>query len=469
MNKYDKLAKSSIIFAIGNIGSKIIGILMLPLYTRELTQAEFGKIELITATLALLIPFLTVSIVDAVIRFSLEKKNTYYQVVSNGLLFILFSIIILFFLFPVLKNIIYFESYLHFFYILFSIQVCHSFVKQFTRAINLNTTYMISDMIYTFVFAIWNILFLFFLKLGIEGYFLSMILAYSIDLIFLSYKSKIIKYIGFEYLDKQLTRTMFLYSLPLMPNTIMWWLINISDRYLLTFYLGLGANGIYAIANRFPTIVSSMSSIFFNAWQISAIEESESQEKDDFYSNIFNVFFFIMIITASIYIIFNKYIINIIVSIEFYEAWKYAPILVLAAVFSSFSSFIGTNYIAMKKTKGAFYSSCVGAIINVLLNITLIPSFGIYGAAISTMIGFLIMWIYRVIDTRNFVKINYPYLRMILSIFLLCIQVIFGYLQINTMVSCFLNLIIIVSLFFLSFKFISGPIYVAFNKIKKKL
>lgn len=469
MNKYNKLAKNSIIFAVGNFGSRFINILMLPFYTSEFTKSDFGQIELITVTLALLIPIFTVSIVEAVIRFSLEKKyNSYFQVISNSLLFIVLGTLLLICFYPLLESIVYIKPYLHFFYILFIIQSLHSSVKQFTRVINLNKTFMLSDMIYTFVFATLNIMFILIFNLGIEGYFLSMILAYTIDLMFLSFKSKVIRYIGFIYLDKDLVRSMFFYCLPLIPNTIMWWFINISDRYLLAYYLGLSANGIYAIANKFPSLVSNISSIFFNAWQVSAIEESESEEKDGFYSNVFNIFFFVMVITASIYIMFNKYIISMLVSNEFYDAWKYAPILVLAALFSSFSSFIGTNYVAMKKTKGAFYTSCAGAVTNILLNIILIPSIGIYGAAIATMISFLIMWIYRIIDTKRFVKIKYPFIRIVLSFIFLGIQIIIGYIHFN-MLSWFLNLIILGLIIILSTKYTKYPFLLMYKKMRKKI
>ncbi|MGH2317020.1 polysaccharide biosynthesis C-terminal domain-containing protein [Planococcus sp. SE5232] len=466
MSKYKKLVNNSAIFAIGNFGSKFIGILMLPLYTHELTQAEYGQIELITVTLSLIIPLLTLTIVEAIVRFSLEKKpNRYNEVISNSLLIILCSFVLLLLLYPLLSQIEFINNFLGYFYILYIVQALQGAVKQFTRSINLTSVFMVSDLILTASLAIFNITFLVFWDLGIEGYLLSLILAYFINFLFLLVKSKAYLFVNMKYLNKKLIISMILYCLPLVPNNIMWWVINISDRYLIAYYLGLSSSGLYAIASKIPMLVSSMSSVFFNAWQISAIEESENDGKEEFYSKVFATFFFVMVTIASIYISFNKQVISIIVDSSYYEAWKYIPILIMAVVFSSFASFIGTNYVAMKKTKGAFYSSLVGGIVNVLLNLILIPQIGLYGASISTMIGFLVMWIYRIFDTKKYVVIEYPSIRIVFSIVLLFIQIIIGYLPLTFIISLLLNLIMLSVIILVGLKFISEPARIILNKL----
>ncbi|WP_201319164.1 MULTISPECIES: hypothetical protein [unclassified Paenibacillus] len=94
------------------------------------------------------------------------------------------------------------------------------------------------------------------------------------------------------------------------------------------------------------------------------IEEAESKEKSAFFSNIFNMFSIVMLVSTSLILVHLKFIISILAAENFYEAWKYGPFLLLAIVFSSFSSFLGTNYIAAKKTTGVFKTSVIGAMTN---------------------------------------------------------------------------------------------------------
>lgn len=466
MSNYNKLAKNTGIYAIGNIGSKSITLLMLPFYTRMLSQADYGQIDIIITTIALLIPIFTVNIVQAVVRFSLDKKNySSGEVVTNSLVFIMIGFIILMGLYPLISRISFIEQYGLIFYCLFFIQSLDTSIKEFTRSIHLNKVYMISDLLYTFVFVSFNILFIFLFKLGVKGYFISMILAYVFDLIFLSIKTKLHKYLGIKYFDKVKMKAMLIFCSPLIPNTIMWWVMSVSDRYILIYYMGLSANGLYAVANKFPAIISTFHAIFFKAWQVSAIEEYDSSHRDEYYTNVFNLFFFAMIIFSSFYMIFNKLIIKILVSNEFYAAWQYAPILVLGALFCGFSSFLGTNYIAMKKTTGALYTSLAGGITNILLNILLIPKYGIYGASIATMISFITMWGLRAIDTRKYVKIEYPLFKMTVSLILISIQLLIGYLELSIISSFLINSIVLLIILYLSIGYTKKPLVKLYKKV----
>lgn len=470
MSRYEKLAKNSVIFAIGNFGSKFITIFMLPFYTSFLSQEEYGQIDIIITSISLLLPIFTVSIVEAIVRFSLEQKNyNYRDVLSNSIFIIILGIIILISLYPFISKISFLKEYILLFYIIFAMQAIHTSIKQFARSINLTKVFMLSDMLYSFLFVFFNIIFIYLFKMGVPGYFLSMILAYVIDILFLSLKTKVYKYINIRSLDKNKMKVMIIYCIPLIPNTIMWWVMNISDRYFITYYVGLGATGLYAVANKFPAIIANIQGVFFNAWQISAIEEYDKSKRDEFYSNIFIIFFFIMIIISSLYLIFNKLIVKILVSNDFYSSSEFAPILVLGVVFLSFSSFVGTNYVAMKQTKGAFYTSLTGAVTNIILNFLLIPKFGLYGASVATMLSFMMMWIFRIYDTRKIVRINYPVFKILITLILIFIQLFVGYLKISLYLSSIINITILSLIIYIGLDYIKEPFIILYGKTIKFL
>lgn len=184
---------------------------------------------------------------------------------------------------------------------------------------------------------------------------------------------------------------MLIYSIPLIPNALMWWVMNASNRYFILFFVGASANGLFAVANKIPSFLSILNTIFFKAWQLSAIEEYGDESKAKFYSQTFYYFSVVMFVGTSIILMILKYMMGILVSEEFFSSWQFIPFLLIGIVFSSFSAFLGTNYIAAKQTKGIFRTSLIGGTINIILNLIFIPLVGTNGAAISTMISF---WLY---------------------------------------------------------------------------
>jgi O-antigen/teichoic acid export membrane protein len=214
-----------------------------------------------------------------------------------------------------------------------------------------------------------------------------------------------------------------------MPTTIMWWTLGVSDRFLVTYFVGVAANGLYAVANKIPNVLNIISSVFFQAWQMSAIEEVHSENRSHFFSNVFSILSSVMFLAASIIIIFLKFIMNFIVAPSFFETWKLIPFLIIGVIFSCFSSFFGQIYVANKNTVGVFKTSIICAIVNVVLNVILIPTIGTIGASLSTMISFVIMWVLRIIDTKSFVTINLNLKKVILNLAFLFLQIVLLYIS----------------------------------------
>ncbi|HOJ50767.1 MAG TPA: polysaccharide biosynthesis C-terminal domain-containing protein [Spirochaetota bacterium] len=460
--KYKKLIFNTVIYGIGNITSRLIGVIMLPVYTRYLSQSDYGIIDLLTTTILLTMPIFSFNIIEAVFRFSLDNIPK-EKVFSNSIFLAISGWIIMVFFYPFLRFIDFIRDYTVLFYLLFLLQSIESVIKQFSRGINLNKVYMISDILYTVVLTLTNILFIIILGTGINGYLISMILASFFDILYLSCKVGIKDKLSFNYIDRNIAKEMLIFSIPLIPNSLF---SNMSNRYFILYYLGLAANGIYGVANKFPTLISLLHRIFFLSWQISAVEEYNSGDKDKFYTNIFNFFYFSMIIVVSLYITFNKLVIKLLVSQEFYIAWKYSPILFFAAIFLSFSGFLGTNYTASKNTKGALITTFLGAIINIILNFILIPSYGLYGSCFSTLISYFAIWIIRIFDTRKYVIINYSIIRIILSILVVSTQLYLHYLEINVYLIGAISFII---LLILSWKYYMKLFNFLLIELKKKL
>src|SRR5699024_6034075 len=103
----------------------------------------------------------------------------------------------------------------------------------------------------------------------------------------------------FSYVSKNTILSMLQYSIPLIPNSIAWWASNTINRYFILFLIGTSANGIFAVANRIPSLLSIVNSIFFQSWQLSAVEEYDSKDRNSFYTNVFNSYIKILFICTS--------------------------------------------------------------------------------------------------------------------------------------------------------------------------
>ncbi|MBO0472993.1 hypothetical protein IGL98_000828 [Enterococcus sp. DIV0840] len=419
-NKYKKLLGNSAIFAIGNFGSKIISIIFVPIYTYALTTQEYGQIDLLTTTVSLFLPIITLSLYEAVLRFIMDKNSNEKAILSSSVIVIsMISLCIL-----MVGIITKLDKLLFYFIILLILQAYQSVFSQFIRGVGKIKIYAFNGILMTFTTVLSNVLLLIYFKLGIDGYMLSLIIANLTSIFYLLIVGKLKKFLSINDFNIPLIKKMLVYSAPLVPNMIMWWLINSSTRYFILYYIGASANGIYAVANKIPALISTVTTIFAQAWQLSAIEEFDAEDKSTFYSNTFSFYYQVLFISASLVFSVLKPVLGKVLQDSYYSSWQIAPILVLAVLYSSFSSFLGTNYIAAKKTRGVFISSVIGAVCSVSLNLILIPLFGLMGAGIASTISFFVMWIIRLYDTKKYIVTKIDWTNFVGNNLILICQII---------------------------------------------
>lgn len=420
MDKYVKLAQNTGIFAIANMGSSLVSFLLVRFYTELLTAEQYGTVDMMTTTTSMLIPFLTLAIVEGVFRFSIDS-NDKASVLSTGLYVTLFGNIIFSIIGRIVLGMTVYAQYSLWMGIIIFVTSFDNIFAQFVRGAGRVKIFALSGILKTILLICTNSVLLGYFGLKTEGYLISMIIGEIASAVYLFISCKCWKYLLLKP-DKYVFREMITYSIPLIPSSLAWWVMNASDKYMLLYYIGIEANGIYAVAHKLPTIINLFNSLFFQAWQLSAVEESKDISSRAFYTSVFNMLAMILICIASFVLLLLKGLMSVLVADSYTDAWRYSPFLVIAMVFSAFSSFFGTNYTATKKTKGAFKTTLIGAITNLLLNYLLIRIFGINGAAFATMISFFVMWIIMDIDTSRYVKIYWNKRKLATSLCLLLFQ-----------------------------------------------
>lgn len=422
MDKYKKLIYNTFIFGISTFSSKILVFLLLPLYTRILSNSDYGVVDLIVQTANLLIPIVSLGITNGVIRFGLDKSNNSSDVFSTGLFTILGGFILFLLLEPLLSKIKYISDFTSLIYIFVLMSSLRSLCTQFVRSKQLVRLYAFDGVLSTITTIAFNILYLVFLKLGINGYVLAIISADFVSVVFLFYTARLHKYIKLKPKKKSISKKMLKYSIPLIPSTIFWWITNVSDRYIVAYMLGAEANGLYAISYKIPTIVTLLSSIFTEAWQLSAVSEKDTEYRERFFTNVFKSYASLIFISASGLILLVKAITKILVSDAFYASWQYVPFLVMATTYSCLAIFLGSIYFVEKKSNLSLVTTFFGAIVNIILNIILIPRIGVNGAALATFISYASVFLLRAVNTKKFIKINWNSKKLFINTFILLLQ-----------------------------------------------
>ncbi len=466
LSTYKKLIGNSFIFAIGNLGSKLIAIILVPLYTYYLTTVEYGTIDLITTTTSMLLPIVSLSIFDAVLRFAMDKSQPTDAAFTNAVVVTSIGALIALLSYPILSYFNVFGELIIFMYVILILQAYQTLSAQFIRAIGKVKIFAFNGIVMTIVTGVMNILLLVYLDMGINGYLLALVLSNLVSIMYLTIAGKTYKFINFKKINKELTRRMLIYCIPLIPNALMWWVMNASSRYFILFFVGAGANGLFAVANKIPSLLSILNQIFSQAWQLSAIEEYESKDKSKFYSEVFNYFSMVMFLGTSAILVVIKIAMDVTIAPEFYTAWKYIPFLLLGVVFSSFSGFLGTNYIAAKKTSGVFKTSIIGGIVNIIANLIFVPWIGTNGAGISTMISFFVIWVIRVYDTKQFINMKLNVKILIVNILIIAIQISVLYLNLDTSKELVIESLLFISLLIID-KSLFQPIMQMINTKKK--
>ena len=416
MSSYKNLISRVYKILFGSIGAKLIQFMMLPYFTVILTTNEYGQLEIMLTIISLLGPLLNNGISLAVFRFSrdgdLEKRK---EVFSSGAFFIVY-LSILFLLFKILITSldIKLNNGISFIILILLISFLLELSKEFLRSLEKISMYSFSGFLESFIFFILS--FILIKEYKVKGILFAKFLSMTIALLFVFFKAKLYLYLKIPKDHLKTLKEMFKYSLPLIPNSMMWWIMNSSDRFLIKYHQGYELLGIYSIANKIPLLISLVSGVIILSWQSTAIDEFRKKEYNELYNNVFNgikILLFVIGISITLGI---EWVTKVFLGVDYYSSWIYVPLLALGTIFSSFSAVVGINYIVAKKNKFSLLTNLLGAITNILLNIYFIKKYSILGATLTTIFSYLIVFLCRVKNSEKISKLKINYAKFSLEI-----------------------------------------------------
>lgn len=413
MNKYKNLAFNTIILAVGTFGSKILAFFLTRLYTTYMPSETLGTKELIETTANFLIPVFTFAVSEAVIRFGLDRDYDNRQVFSTAIMIQVMGLLIMGLLSPFLSFIPFVKGFTPLLVVYVIVSSFRQTCSLFVRSIGYVKLYAFDGILATFTIFIFNIIFISGLKMGLKGFFFAVIASDLCSGIFLWCIANLRKYFSMRYADRDVMHTMLRFSIPMIPTSVMWIITGFSDRLFIKYLdgpvgtTGDSAAGIYTAASKIPNLVSMVSTVFFQAWNMSAITEYGSKGMGRFYEKVYSAYQSIMFIAAACLILLVKPLSAVVLNYnnhpEYALAAQYTPVLILSVLMSCFNLFLSSIYTAAQHTKNSFWTSFVSTVLNLVLNIVLIPKFGVHGAVATTFISYVACYLIRIVDARRYI------------------------------------------------------------------
>lgn len=402
------LLKDTLWFAIGNFGSKIITLLLVPLYTNVLTTGEYGTADIINTTVSLAVPVFTLSINDAVFRFAMEKSKEPREVLNSSLFVLALSPIALCLFYPlicrVLPNIV--EFWL-FFVLTFILNALADLFGNYLKAVGQTKLFAYKGIVQTLVYATSNIILLLVLKMGLRGYLISSLLGSATAILFMIAKSKLYRAFSLADIKKPLLSEMLRYCIPLIPASVAWWIMASIDKYMLLYMCGSEATGLYSVAHKIPTIVSTFITFFVNSWQIAAVKGVEETDNAEYTSSLYNRILAFGVIGTGLLVTFSRPIGSVLFKKDFFMAWTMSPSLCVSTLFSSLSMILGAQFTAYKRSDLHLISNLLAVVSNICFNLVCISILGVNGAAVGTMMSFFVLLVYREIKVKQLMQVSY--------------------------------------------------------------
>ena len=425
MGRKTDLAKNTLIFSIGTVLPKISVFITLPALTGCLTKEEYGTFDLVFVIMPLFLPILTLNIRSAAFRFLIDARNDagkIQNIVSNTLIFSFavsaVSLPVIFFLLPGsfmvrLLTCIYMP-----------ISLTNATMRMFSRGLGRNFDYSVSVVADSLFKVIFIIIFLRVFNMGLNGAILAVLAASASAGLFIFFNAKIYRYVSLSTFSISEIKELIAYSCPAIFNSLSWWIINTSDRLIISSFIGLAANAVYAVARKFPALLNIAQSTFSMAWTENASLAIKDKDSSAYYSSMFRIIIDLMGGLLGLIICFTPILFSVLIRGDYSDAYNQMPILFAAAFFHCLSGFLGGIYTACKNMKRVAVTTMEAAFCNLVIDLALIKFVGLYAASISTLISYIAVVIIRMRDAQKMVGIKYDYKHIALVLTVMTVETV---------------------------------------------
>ena len=404
-NRIAFLLGNTLVFALGGLAIKAVSLVLMPLYTTALTAGEYGTAELLNSAIEIVLPLLSAGVVEALYRFSIDDDVPKDELFADSLV-VLGGGVVCAGAACALGHVLWNMEHAGSFFVLFCSVCVFKATTQLARGLGHVRRFVAYGLINALAMVVSTYLLLVRAHTGIEGYLWSYTIGYLVGGLAAFLGSGEYRLLAPFRVDRALLRRMLVYSLPLVPNLLSWWLVSVSGRYVVLWGSGVVAAGLFTAASKMPALVNIVASVFQQAWQYSTAREIDSPDRGAFFGSVLRGYSLATLSTAGLVIALNRPISRVMLQAEFAEGWRYVPLLMLVASFGVISIFFESFYQALKNSGVLMASTALGAGVNVVLGVALVPFMGPWGAGLAGAVAYMLVLVVRARDLRR--RINLP-------------------------------------------------------------
>lgn len=432
MGREKNLLKNAGIIAIGQLSSKFFTFLLLPVYTTLLSPDDYGTIDVLQTVMSLALYVITLQLECAVFRYIIENRDdvqdqqgyVFSGLVALGLMLPLSTLVI------VIANFFVKIPYIELFILSIFSQSLYYYFSNIARGLGKNIDYSITSFIVTFSSLLTNIVLIVVFRQGAYSILVALIFSNLIGATYYFFKLKIWRYFQLSNFSKYKLKTMLSYSLPLIPNAVSWWIANTSDRIIILLFIGASANGIYAAANKIPTIYTTLFSVFNVAWTESVSLAMKDQDCAKYVDKIMNQSFrFFSFLNLGIIVCVSLFF-NLLIGEQYEESYIHIYILLIAIFVNSLCSLQGGILAGLKNTKAIGWTTAIGAVVNFIFNVCFVKFIGLYAASLSTLVSYIVIYNCRNIAVSKEIQYTFSTKYMV-ELFTMAAFVTVGYFARN--------------------------------------
>lgn len=431
MNRESQLIKNTFILAVGSFLPKFVSIITLPILTGYLTKSELGSFDVISTLISLLIPIATLQIHSGAFRFLIESRNDNEKsaIIISSILTVCLPVLLLVscgvgVFYPGLDQVTRIALGLYF--LMYGLGII---LGQITRGLGYNKYYSANSIIISIVNCLCIVISVYNARAGLFGVILSYVISHTVSVVYLLYRVQIIRFFSPNALSLQMVKELVSYSWPMIPNNLSNWVLSLSDRFVITAFLGLEANAVYAVANKIPNIIIAGQAILIMAWQESASLSVNDNDAGAYYSKVFDRLLSIVVGITALLVGFAPFLFNLLIHGDYSESFRQLPILFLGILFSCMSSFLGGIYVAHMKTKSVGITTICAALINIGIDLLLVRKIGVFAGSISTLAAYLSLYVFRCIDVKKFQTMDFQIVKQVLSYAFICVMLVICYIN----------------------------------------
>ena len=405
MNKLKLFIENFLVYGLGGIISKIIPFVMLPIITRLMPSTEYFGISDLSGTIVSFGSYVAImGMYDAMYRMFFEKEEMTFQkqVCSTALVFTCCTSLLVFLVMVIFRETIaaYFFSDEKYAYVVYLSAMAtlvggtNAIIAAPTRMQNKRKIFLVANTVGPLISYTVSI------PMLLAGYYvIALPLAGVVAGFTLEVAFGILNHNWFDVtkFDKALLKEMLAIAIPLLPNFLIYWLFDSCNKVMITNMISIGAAGIYSIGSKLGHASQLIYTAFAGGWQYFAFStmKEENQVKNN--SLVFEYLGVISFVATAFICALSYEVYKFLFPVVYLPGYIISPYLFLAPLLLMLFQVAANQFLVIKRTWPNMFILSVGAVVNVLLNWLLIPLIGIEGAAIATLLGYVITDIVLVI------------------------------------------------------------------------